>query len=214
MRHHKLHPARSRRSTARRILPQDSSLLDPALRIGESMQWWWTMIPAIARFASLLVGTTLTAFAAEPLAIGARIPEVTQKNQDGTPVKLAEHGASGFLLVFFYPKANTPGCTKQACSLRDSWEALRNRGVRILGVSADDIESQQAFRTKHKLPYDLLADDDRRVIDAFGVPKMLGFAKRQAYLFKDGILVWRSLEASTEQQAADVLKAIEANTVK
>ena len=189
-------------------------MLDPALRIGESMQWWWTMIPAIARFASLLVGTTLTAFAAEPLAIGARIPEVTQKNQDGTPVKLAEHGASGFLLVFFYPKANTPGCTKQACSLRDSWEALRNRGVRILGVSADDIESQQAFRTKHKLPYDLLADDDRRVIDAFGVPKMLGFAKRQAYLFKDGILVWRSLEASTEQQAADVLKAIEANTVK
>lgn len=168
----------------------------------------------LARITSLLAGGTLAAAAAEPLAPGAAVPAVTQVNQDGKVVKLAEVASSGFVLFFFYPKADTPGCTKQACSLRDSWETLQAKGVRIFGVSADDAESQQAFRAKHKLPYDLLADKDRRVIDAFGVPKMLGFAKRQAYLFKDGKLVWRSLEASTERQAADVLKALESEAAK
>ncbi len=145
---------------------------------------------------------------AEPLAEGAALPAVTQKNQDGQAVKLAEAGSAGYVLVYFYPKADTPGCTKQACSLRDAYAALTDKGVKVFGVSSDPVKSQKAFREKYKLPFTLLADDDGTVTSAFGVPKTLGFAKRQAFLFKDGKLVWRDLSASTAEQAADVIQAI------
>jgi thioredoxin-dependent peroxiredoxin len=143
---------------------------------------------------------------AEPLAIGSEIPAVTQVNQAGQEVKLTSVGATGYLMVYFYPKSDTPGCTKQACSLRDSYAALADKGVKIFGVSADKVANQKAFKEKYQLPFDILADTDAKVIDAFGVPKTLGFAKRQAFLFKDGKLVWSDLSASTDKQAEDVLK--------
>ena len=77
--------------------------------------------------------------------------------------------------------------------------------MKIFGVSKDSVKSQKAFRDKYKLPFDLLADEDGAVCKAFGVPSTMGFAKRQAFLFKDGKLIWRDLTASTEQQAADVI---------
>jgi peroxiredoxin Q/BCP len=159
---------------------------------------------------SIGTGIFATQASAEPLAVGAALPNAVQKNQDGQTVKLAETGASGYLLVYFYPKADTPGCTKQACSLRDSYVALTEKGVTILGVSTDSVKAQKAFKDKFKLPFALLADEDASVVTAFGVPKTLGFAKRQAFLFKNGKLVWRDLSASTEQQAADVLKVVTA----
>lgn len=162
------------------------------------------------RISQILTAVSTSLFAtnalAEPLAVGSPIPVVEQKNQDGQLVKLAEAAAKGFTLVYFYPKADTPGCTKQACSLRDSYAALTDKGVKIFGVSADKVPAQKAFKDKYKLPFDLLADADAKVIDAFGVPKTLGFAKRQAFLFKDGKLVWSDTSASTEKQAEDVLK--------
>ena len=168
----------------------------------------------MSSITKILTGITAGVFAAnaaaEPLAEGAALPVVSQKNQNDASVKLADVGTSGYLLVYFYPKADTPGCTKQACSLRDSYAALTGKGVRILGVSMDSVKAQKAFKAKYKLPFDLLADADGTVVAAFGVPKMMGFAKRQAFLFKDGKLVWRDLSASTEQQAADVLKVISA----
>lgn len=148
---------------------------------------------------------------AEPLEVGAPLPAVTQKNQDDQIVKLPEVGATGYLLVYFYPKADTPGCTKQACSLRDSYAALGEKGVKTFGVSMDGVKAQKAFKDKYKLPFDLLADSDGTVVDAFGVPKMMGFSKRQAFLFKDGKLVWRDLSAATDKQAEDVLKFLAAN---
>jgi peroxiredoxin Q/BCP len=147
---------------------------------------------------------------ADELEAGAALPAVTVNDQDGTATDLAAAGASGWTLVYFYPKADTPGCTKQACSLRDAFAALTDRGVRVFGVSSDDEAAQKAFRDKYKLPFTLLADTEKKVMAAFGVPHVTGFAKRQAYLFRDGKLVWRDLSASTEQQAADVLAAIEA----
>jgi len=146
---------------------------------------------------------------ADELALGAKLPAVTAQDQDGAAVDLAAAGGKGWTLVYFYPKADTPGCTKQACSLRDAYATLTDRGVRVFGVSGDDEASQKAFQKKYKLPFTLLADPDKKVMDAFGVPHTAGFAKRQAFLFKDGVLVWRDLTASTEQQAADVLAAIE-----
>lgn len=149
-----------------------------------------------------------TAAAAE-IDLGAKVPAVTVNDQDAKPVDLAAEGAKGWMLVYFYPKADTPGCTKQACSIRDAYAKLGDSGVKVFGVSTDDEKDQKAFQEKYKLPFRLLADKDKKVMEAFGVPSgMMGWAKRQAYLFRDGKLVWRDLEASTEEQAADVLKAI------
>jgi peroxiredoxin Q/BCP len=164
------------------------------------------------RLTQIMTAVSTSIFAsnalAEPLAVGSAVPVVEQKNQDEQVVKLAEVGAKGYLLVYFYPKADTPGCTKQACSLRDSYAALTDQGVKTFGVSSDKAAAQKAFKDKYKLPFDLLADHDAKVIDAFGVPKTMGFSKRQAFLFKDGKLVWSDLSASTEKQAEDVLKFI------
>ncbi len=160
-------------------------------------------------FTAATAGLFATNALSATIEVGAPVPAVEQKNQDGEVVKLTEAGGTGYLLVYFYPKADTPGCTKQACSLRDSYAALTEKGVKILGVSTDGAKAQKAFKDKYKLPFDLLADSDSIVVDAFGVPKTMGFSKRQAFLFKDGKLVWRDLSASTEQQAADVLKMID-----
>ncbi|MGA0845058.1 MAG: peroxiredoxin, partial [Luteolibacter sp.] len=125
---------------------------------------------------------------AEPLKPGADLPNLSQKNQEGQDICLASYGESGYLLVYFYPKADTPGCTKQACSLRDAYAQLSDKGVKVLGVSMDSVKAQKAFRDKYKLPFDLLADEDGSVVSAFGVPRKLKFASRQAFLFKDGKL--------------------------
>ncbi|MEO5915769.1 MAG: peroxiredoxin [Luteolibacter sp.] len=159
---------------------------------------------------AVTAGVFATNASAEALAIGAAIPSVEQKNQDDQLVKLAEAGAKGYTLVYFYPKADTPGCTKQACSLRDSYALLTDKGVKIFGVSLDNVAAQKAFKDKYKLPFDLLADTDAKVVDAFGVPKAMGFAKRQAFLFKDAKLVWSDMSAATEKQAEDVLKFLAA----
>jgi peroxiredoxin Q/BCP len=165
----------------------------------------------LSKLLAATAGIFATSATAEPLAEGAAIPEVSQKNQDAKVVKLAEAGATGWLLVYFYPKADTPGCTRQACSLRDSYEQLTDKGVRIFAVSIDAVKKQNAFKAKYNLPFDLLADEDAAVVTAFGVSKKLGFASRQAFLFKNGKLVWRDLSASTDKQAADVLAWLTAN---
>lgn len=144
----------------------------------------------------------------DSLADGAPVPAVSQINQDGRPVALDALAARGYLLVYFYPKADTPGCTRQACSLRDAYAILLGHGVTILGVSNDKPDAQKDFQTKFKLPFDLLADSDHTVTQAFGVPTTMGYASRQAFLFKDGTLIWKDLSASTTEQAADVLKVI------
>lgn len=140
-----------------------------------------------------------------PLDIGSSLPSAQATLDSGETIDLSEAGATGYTLVYFYPKANTPGCIKQACSLRDAYEVLRNKNVTVYGVSKDSIRSQKSFKETYSLPFDLIADSDSTVIDAFGVPKKLGFASRQAFLFKDGVLVWRDLAASTAKQAEDVL---------
>ena len=94
--------------------------------------------------------------------------------------------------------------------MRDANEQLSEKGVRIFGVSRDTVADQKAFAEDQDLPFALIADVEGVVVEAFGVPTMgkKGLASRQAYLFKDGKLVWRDLKASTAEQGADVLKAI------
>src|SRR6516162_8126230 len=104
------------------------------------------------------------------LKIGDPVPGVTAADQEGKPVNLAEAAASGYFLIYFYPKAFTPGCTAQACSLRDAYEQLRNKGVKIVGVSLDTVDSQKKFQQAQRLPFELLSDRDKKVTSAFGVP--------------------------------------------
>ena len=167
-----------------------------------------------SRFA-LIVGLGVVAWAAPipqtngKLKIGDPIPAVTSEDQNGTPVDLAKEGGAGYTLVYFFPKAMTPGCTAQACSLRDSYSELQSKGVKIFGVSLDTIEAQKKFTEEDHLPFALLADPEKKVVSAFGVPLMgNGLATRQAYLFKDGKLVWFDTHASTSQQAQDVLAVL------
>lgn len=142
------------------------------------------------------------------LALGDAIPSLKVKTQESEVIDLAEEAKAGWTLVYFYPKADTPGCTKQACSLRDAYQTLGEKGVKVFGVSTDSVEAQKKFAEKYDLPFTLLADKSKKVVKAFGVPADLGFAKRQAFLFQDGKLVWRDLKASTTEQAADVLAVI------
>ena len=146
--------------------------------------------------------------AAEPLELGAAAPAVVATTDAGTVIDFAAHCAKGFTLVYFYPKADTPGCTAQGCSLRDAYADLTAKGVQVIGVSTDDVAAQKAFRAKYSFPFPLVADPEKKVTAAFGVPTTMGFASRQAFLFKDGKLVWRDLKASTAKQAADVLEVL------
>lgn len=149
---------------------------------------------------------------ADPLAVGAPAPEISAVDQDGKVVNFKDVYAKGPTLVYFYPKADTPGCTKQGCSIRDSWEDLKAKGIQVLGVSEDKPESQKKFQEKYKLPHTLIADSDGKVAKAFAVDMMpiVNITKRQSFLIKDGKVVWNMLAASTGTHAADVIKAFDA----
>lgn len=144
----------------------------------------------------------------DPLPVGANAPLVSASNQDGQTVVLGDLYAKGTTLVYFYPKADTPGCTAEACSLRDAFVDLQKLGVQVVGVSTDSVAAQKKFQEKYRLPFTLLADTDKKIAAAFGVPTTLGFASRQSFLIKGGKIVWRDLKASTKQQADDVIAAL------
>jgi peroxiredoxin Q/BCP len=163
---------------------------------------------------SILATAALTSFtfaADAPLAVGAAAPEPSAKDQDGKAVNFKDVYAKGTTLVYFYPKADTKGCTAQGCSLRDNWEALTKKGIQVLGVSGDKPEAQKAFRDKFTFPFPLIADDDGKVAAAFGVPAMRpGIFKRTSFLVKGGKIVWNMTEkTTTDTHAADVIHAVE-----
>ena len=99
---------------------------------------------------------------------GDQAPNFTALDQDGQAHKLSDYLGKK-LVVFFYPKANTPGCTTEACNLRDHFGRFQDNNYAILGVSADNAKAQSGFKNKYELPFPLLADDDKSVINAFGV---------------------------------------------
>ncbi|HSR61375.1 MAG TPA: thioredoxin-dependent thiol peroxidase [Robiginitalea sp.] len=102
------------------------------------------------------------------LQVGDKVPQFTVTDQDGNPVSNTDFAGKNWV-VFFYPKADTPGCTAEACNLRDHYGALQSAGYALLGVSADSQKKQANFRKKYNLPFPLLADEDRVVIEGFGV---------------------------------------------
>ncbi|MFN4299478.1 MAG: thioredoxin-dependent thiol peroxidase [Thermaurantimonas sp.] len=99
---------------------------------------------------------------------GDKAPDFEGKDQNGNSVKLSDF-AGKKLIVYFYPKDDTPGCTAEACSLRDSYESLTSKGFAVVGVSTDSEKSHQKFIEKYNLPFTLISDPERKVIEAFGV---------------------------------------------
>ena len=102
------------------------------------------------------------------LAVGSKAPEFTTTDQDGKKRSLSDFKGKKVIL-YFYPKDNTPGCTKEACGFRDNFARFRQLNVEILGVSTDSEKSHQGFVQKHELPFTLLADADKRLVEAYGV---------------------------------------------
>ncbi|WP_396590001.1 thioredoxin-dependent thiol peroxidase [Allomuricauda sp. R78024] len=102
------------------------------------------------------------------LKVGDKVPEFSSKDQDGNTINLRDYKGKK-LVVFFYPRANTPGCTAEACNLRDNYKLLQEQGYEILGVSEDSQKKQTNFRDKYAFQYPLLADEDHTVIETFGV---------------------------------------------
>ena len=144
---------------------------------------------------------------ADPLTVGSPAPIVSAKTETGATLDLASvYKANRYTLVYFYPRADTPGCTKQGCSLRDAYADLSAKGVAIIGVSSDSVEAQRAFKEKYNLPFTLLADEDLTVIKAFGARSVMRtMASRQAYLIQDGKIVYADHKGATTKQAEDIL---------
>lgn len=113
-------------------------------------------------------------------AVGERAPEFALPDETGTVHRLADQ-AGRWTIVYFYPKDDTPGCTKQACGIRDNIGRVSATGVKLFGVSPQSVKSHQKFRDKYGLPYPLLADDDHRVANAFGVWIQKSFAGKSYY---------------------------------
>ena len=146
------------------------------------------------------------------LQAGDKAPQFSAKDQDGKVHSLSDYNGKK-LVVFFYPKASTPGCTAQACNLRDNWQTFQTQGYEILGVSADSQKRQQNFKNKYELPFPLLADEDKEVINAFGVwgPKKFmgkeydGIHRTTFLIDEKGIISEVISKVKTKEHAAQIL---------
>jgi thioredoxin-dependent peroxiredoxin len=152
------------------------------------------------------------------LTIGSQIPDLTGTNQLGEQVSLRSHlGAQ--TAIYFYPKDDTPGCTAQACSIRDGEQVLANEGITVIGISADSVSAHQKFSTKYSLPFTLISDPDRTIIEAFGVwgpKKFMGKTydgiHRSSFLFDvNGILVKVIEKPNTKNHAEEIINFFKEN---
>ena len=111
---------------------------------------------------------------ARSVQVGDKAPDFTLPSQSGEPVRLQDRLGERVVVLYFYPKDNTPGCTAEACAFRDSHETFTDAGAEVIGVSSDSADRHVAFADRHKLPFTLLADQGGRVRKAYGVPAVLG----------------------------------------
>jgi peroxiredoxin Q/BCP len=141
------------------------------------------------------------------LAVGTVAPAFTVKDTNGNTVSLSDF-AGKTVVLYFYPKDDTPGCTKQACSFRDAQADYKGKDVVVLGVSADDESSHQAFTAKYNLNFPLLADTNHSLIKSYDVDGG-GYAKRVTYVIgPDGKIIHVDASVNTATHASDVLKTL------
>ena len=142
-------------------------------------------------------------FGADPLKVGDSVPDFVLKDQNGNDFRLKDHIGKSSLVIYFYPKDDTPGCTKQACYFRDQYEAFTSAGALVIGISGQDVASHKAFAQKYNLPFTLLADVDGKVRKLFGagsgiIPGRVTFVidkkGKVAYVFSSQTDVQRHVE--------------------
>lgn len=149
------------------------------------------------------------------LQVGDKAPEILGVNQDGTEIKLSDF-AGKKLALYFYPKDNTPGCTAQACSLRDNYSELKAAGYEVLGVSTDSVKSHVGFISKQSLPFQLIADTEKTLSEQFGTwgekknygKTYMGMLRTTFIIDENGIIerIISPKEVKTKEHATQILK--------
>ena len=147
------------------------------------------------------------------LKIGDKAPDFKALDEQGNTIQLSDYRKSK-LVLFFYPKASTPGCTAEACNLADNFEKFTKQGYKILGVSADSAKRQLNFKNKYHFPYPLIADEDKKVIEAFGVwgPKKFmgkeydGIHRITFIIDEEGIISEIISKVKTKEHASQILR--------
>ncbi|MBU2905408.1 MULTISPECIES: thioredoxin-dependent thiol peroxidase [Arenibacter] len=146
------------------------------------------------------------------LKVGDKVPAFSAKDENGNDIKLSDYKGKK-LIVFFYPKASTPGCTAEACNLRDNYTELKAQGYELLGVSADSQKRQLNFKNKYQFPFPLLADEDHTILNIFGVwgPKQFmgkkydGIHRMTFVIDGDGVVEKVIDKVKTKDHAAQIL---------
>ncbi|AVR45760.1 peroxiredoxin [Christiangramia fulva] len=144
---------------------------------------------------------------------GDQVPNISLKDQNGNDFSFEELKGKAFV-VYFYPKDFTPGCTKEACNFRDSYEDFKELGAEVIGISADSEDSHSSFADKYELPYILLSDEDKKAREAFGVqPNLLGLLPgRETFIFdKEGKLLHKFNSMNASRHMPEALTVLRKN---
>jgi len=148
---------------------------------------------------------------ARGIQVGDKAPGFTLPAQSGAPVRLQYRLGERAVVLYFYPKDDTRGCTAEACAFRDSYEAFTDAGAEVIGVSSDSVGKHAAFAGKHKLPFTLLSDEDSQVRKRYGVPAVLGLLPgRVTYVIDRRGLVRHTFNSMTNinQHVGDALEVV------
>ncbi|MES3018540.1 MAG: thioredoxin-dependent thiol peroxidase [Bacteroidota bacterium] len=146
---------------------------------------------------------------------GEKAPDFTSKDQNGKDISLSDFLGKEVIL-YFYPKDDTPGCTAEACSFRDNYQSLLGQGFEVLGVSTDDEKSHQKFITKYSLPFSLISDTDRNIVETYGVwveknmygKKYMGIARKTFVIGKDGVIKKIISKVDTKNSSQQIIDAL------
>ncbi|WP_374400085.1 peroxiredoxin [Niveibacterium sp.] len=176
------------------------------------------MKAGLRSFVVLLLCAILCAPArADSPAVDQAAPGFTLPDQDGAMHALADYRGK-WLVLYFYPKNDTPGCTTEACNFRDGYGQIKMLGAQVLGISVDDTASHLAFAKKYKLPFTLLADADGVVAERYGALTNLAlikFAKRQTFLIDpQGVIRQKWLKVDPDTHAAEVIAALKQHATR
>ena len=146
---------------------------------------------------------------------GDKAPQFTAKNQNGEVISLSDFQGKNVIL-YFYPKDDTPGCTAEACSFRDDYQSLLKEGFEVIGVSTDDEASHLKFTSKYQLPFNLVADNDKKIVEAYGVwveknmygKKYMGTARKTFVIDQQGVISKVIDKVDTKNSSQQVLDAL------
>ena len=133
------------------------------------------------------------------LSVGKEAPNFKYISSDGNSLSLSDFKGQK-VLIYFYPRDNTPGCTKQACSLRDSMDLLLEKNIKVIGVSKDSEKSHANFKSKFNLNFDLVPDPDKKIISSYGVLNEKGSANRKSFLIDEQgkiLFIWDKVKAAS-----------------